>query len=141
MNITKNQLQTIIREEYVKILFESRGHQISESEVKVLVESLGEGIFSNLFSKAKDPKEQERKNFAAITKTEDDIIEKIVGIRQSVKDMLEKNGYVADDSDISILGINLFRKAVEEVMKASKIKGQVKPAVSAAGLGRFRSTG
>jgi len=48
MKITKSHLQALIREEYVKILFESKGRKISDSKAKMIAESLDEGFFGDL---------------------------------------------------------------------------------------------
>ena len=93
MKITKNQLQTIIREEYVKVMFESHGRKISTSQAKDIAENLDEGFFGDVFksiksaSKAgadsfarsrkdaskKDIEAQEQKNEEALTKTQDQL--------------------------------------------------------------------
>jgi len=158
MKITKDQLQQLIREEYVKVVLESKGYKPSERQVRMLAENLDEGLFGRLgkavkgaisggkqaYNKDKEDekeklsKQQEAKNTAAVTKTENELKAAIIRIQQKAKDMLESNGYVGDENDISVLGIDLFRAAVKEILSVEKIQGPVKSKGSrGVGVGSF----
>lgn len=129
MNITRSQLQQLIREEYVKVLLESKGYKPSDKQVKTLVENLDEGFFDAVGKAFKSGKEayktargedQEQKNSEAEMKTQDQIKKEIVGIRMKAKDKLKSNGYSGDDGDISVLGVDLFNAAVKEVVSETE---------------------
>lgn len=90
MKLTKQQLQTIIREEYVKVLFEARGQRISNNHAKVLVESLDEGFFDSLTKGLKAGKEA----FSAAKSQEkekrlDDARAKLASAEQDLHDQFE----------------------------------------------------
>lgn len=147
MKLTQSQLKTIIREEYVKVLFEAKGRKLTTEQVKVLAENLDEGLFGDILksvkaasaagaeafassrkaSKEEDIAKQEEKNEAAAVKTQLQLKEKMVGIQQSSKDMLKSNGFVGEDNDVAVLGIDLFRSAVQEVMKSTEVQDVAKP--------------
>lgn len=146
MKITKNQLQRIIREEYVKVVFESQGRNLTASQAKIIAENLNEGFFDDIMksfkSLGKESSDQQGKNEAAVVKTEEQLKKEIMMIQQKAKDMLESNGFEGDDNDVAVLGIDLFRAAVEEVMSASKIAGPVKSAGKRGiGSGRYSPLG
>lgn len=157
MKITKTQLQTIIREEYVKVLFESQGKKISQSQAKILAENLEEGIWDSIgkgieaykSSRAEEKSaEQESKNDAALTKTELEIKKEIAKIRQHSKDMLKKHGWRGDENDMSVLGVDTFEKVILDVMglphnllKSREIHRQYRSrddSGETAGLGKYR---
>lgn len=142
MKITKNQLQKIIREEYVKVVFESQGRKLTSSQAKIIAENLSEGFFDDIMksfkSSGKESADQQQKNEAAAVKTEEQLKKELMTIQQKAKDMLESNGFVGDENDVAVLGIDLFRAAIEEVMSASKVSGPVKSAGSrGVGTGRY----
>lgn len=142
MKITKNQLQKIIREEYVKVVFESQGRKLTSSQAKIIAENLSEGFFDDIMktfkSSGKESADQQQKNEAAVVKTEEQLKKELMTVQQKAKDMLKSNGYVGDDSDVAVLGIDLFRAAIEEVMSVSKISGPVKSAGGrGVGSGRY----
>lgn len=158
MKITKDQLQQIIREEYVKVILESKGYSPTQRQVRMLAENLDEGLFDSLgkavkgaisggkeaFKKSREEekeklsKQQEAKNDAAESKTQMQIKERLMSLQQKAKDMLKDNGYVGEDNDVAVLGIDLFRAAIQEVMEVAKIKGKIKPMGDrGVGVGRF----
>jgi hypothetical protein len=57
MKLTKAYLQQIIREEYVKVLFESNGQTISDEKARLIAENLEEGLFGDLVKTFKAGKE------------------------------------------------------------------------------------
>ena len=149
MKVTKSQLQQLIREEYVKVLLESKGYNATPQQVRVLAENLDEGFLDALkkgFASGKEAykaarsEDQEDKNLEAEVKTQEQIKKELVAIRMKAKDKLKSNGYVGDDSDVSVLGVELFDAAVKEVVSESDVaKAPIKPAVrTTPGLGRAR---
>ena len=151
MKITKNQLQQLIREEYVRTVLESRGYAATPQQVRVLAENLDEGIFGALGKAFKSGKEaykqargedQEKLNFEAEVKTQDQLKKELVTLRMKAKDKLKSNGYVGDESDVSVLGIDLFEAAVKEVMGESHSGKTAPRAVEKdvrAGMGSYRA--
>jgi len=57
MKLTKAYLQQIIREEYVKVLFESNGKTISDEKARLIAENIEEGFFGDLAKTFKAGKE------------------------------------------------------------------------------------
>lgn len=147
MKITPQELQKIIREEVVKSLFESRGRKLTLKEERALLENLDEGLFDDILgafkSKGKSSQDQDKKNEEAILKTEQELKKEILAVQQKADDMLLSNGYVSEDrNEVAVLGIDLFRAAVEEVMSATKISGQVKSSGNRQfGMGKYRNVG
>jgi len=148
MKVTKSQLQQLIREEYVKVLLESKGYIATPRQVRMLAENLDEGFFDALkkgFESGKEAfiqargEDQEKKNYEAEVKTQEQLKKEIVAIRMKAKDKLKSNGYVGEDSDVSVLGVELFEAAVQEVVSESDAaKVPFKPQVRSAGMGRAR---
>jgi len=121
MKITKTQLQTIIREEYVKVLFESQGKKISQSQAKILAENLEEGIWDSIgkgieaykSSRAEEKSAQQiQKNKSAVEKTKKDLRRNIGTIREQAKDILRKHGFVGPNET----GVYLFEDAALEIL-------------------------
>lgn len=158
MKITKDQFQQLIREEYVKVILESKGYKPSQKQIRLFSENIDEGFLDTLGKAAKgaisggkaaynksreadnqkNKAQQEAKNDAAETKTQMQLKERLMGIQQKAKDMLKDNGFVGDENDIAVLGIDLFRAAIQEVMEVAKIKGKITPkGERGAGFGNF----
>ena len=129
MKLTKQQLQTIIREEYVKVLFETRGRKISDNHAKVLVEGLDEGFFDSLkkglkagkeaFSSARS-EEQLEKNEAAVVNAAEDIKKEIEKVRMDSKNVLKKRGWKGDAGDLIVLSVDIFEQAALNVLGLSE---------------------
>lgn len=146
MKITKKQLQTIIREEYVKVIFEKQGKKITASQAKIIAENINEGFLDDILgafkSSGKDAVDQQEKNESAIIKTEEQLKKELQVLQMKSKDMLDSNGFVGDENDVAVLSIDLFRAACEEVLTSSKVSGPVKfNGKLSPGSGKFRRTG
>ena len=144
MKITKSQLRSLIKEEYVKGLLEAKGYHPSERQVKTLVESLDEGIFDSISKMFKTgDKNVDNRNLEAETKTQMQLKKEIEDLRISSKDKLKKHGFVGDENDAAVLGVELFNAALQEIMSsgsATPRSGKIlKFPRRVGGLGKFRA--
>ena len=158
MQITKSVLQKLIREEYVKAVFEANGEKITDRQAALIAEGLDEGIFGSLVKAAKKgisaggeafksareedaaraAEEQEIKNKKAVEKTEIDLDKLLASIQQKTKDMLKSNGYKSDwDNDITVLGSDMFRSAVGRILSTSNLRGKKRGGGRDASMGKF----
>jgi len=158
MQITKSVLQKLIREEYVKAVFEANGEKITDRQAALIAEGLDEGIFGSLVKAAKKgisaggeafksareedaaraSEEQATKNEKAVEKTEEDLDKLLARIQQKTKDMLKSNGYKSDDdNDIAVLGVDTFRSVVGKILSTSNLRGKKRGSGRDASMGKF----
>lgn len=158
MQITKSVLQKLIREEYVKAVFEANGEKITDRQAALIAEGLDEGIFGSLVKAAKKgisaggeafksareedaaraSAEQATKNKKAVEKTEEDLKKELEIIKQQTKDMLKSNGYKSDwDNDITVLASDTFRSVVGKILSTSTLRGKKRGSGRDASMGKF----